>query len=365
MTAGRRWCSVALGVLLLIGLPVVVRARPVPDQRISAGTLLAHIRASQDLSYSGLSESAGNVALPANDALSGLTALLSSTNRVRVWWRDPGLWRTATLRATGETDLVHERDRTVRWVYESKQVTVAPDVPVRLPDTADLLPPELARRVLSGARASELRRIPGQRVAGHVALGLRLLPADPQAGIGRVDVYADRRTGVPLRVEVFARHSTEPVVAAHFVDFTPGPPEPSALRFRFPADAEVHYDNIVDLAAAADRFAARIPPRSLAGLPARGPQRGSVGVYGRGPTVLLAIPLWSRTADRVRGELDGRPGVRTLGQGLLVSAVPLQMLLGQPERNGTSWLLAGTVTRRALTDAADQLHNKRPGLRLP
>jgi outer membrane lipoprotein-sorting protein len=364
MTAGRRWCCVALGVLLLFAVPAVVRARPVPDQGISAGALLARIRASRDLSYSGLSESAGNVPLPVNDALSGLTGLLSSTNRVRVWWRDPGLWRTATLRPTGETDLVHERDRTVRWVYESKRVTVVPDVPVRLPDTADLLPPELARRVLSGARTAELHRIPAQRVAGHVALGLRLVPADPQAAIGRVDVYADQRSGVPLRVELFARHSTEPVVAAHFVAFTPGRPQPSALRFRFPADAEVQYDDVVDLADAADRFAARIPPRSLAGLPARGPVHGSVGVYGRGPTVLLAIPLWSRAADRVRGELGGRPGVRALDQGLLVSAAPLQMLLAQPERNGTSWLLAGTVTRRTLTDAADQLHAHRPALGL-
>jgi len=365
MTAGRRWLSVAVGVLLLIALPFVVRARPVPDQRISAAALLAHIRTSRDLSYSGLSESAGTLALPANDALSGLTDLLSGTNRVRVWWRDPGLWRTATLRPTGETDLVHGQGQTVRWVYESKQVTVVPDVPVRLPNTADLLPPELARRVLSGARTSELHRIPAQRVAGHVALGLRLVPADRQAAIGRVDVYADQRSGVPLRVELFAGHSTTPVVASHFVDFRPGPPDPSALRFRIPPDADVRYDDIVDLAAAADRFASRIPPGSLAGLAARGPQRGSVGVYGRGPTVLLAIPLGSRTADRVRQELDGRPGVRPLDQGLLVSAAPLQLLLGQPERNGTSWLLAGAVTRRALTDAADQLQARHPRLRLP
>src|SRR3954451_530225 len=190
MTAGRRWCCVALGVLLLFAVTAVVRARPVPDQGISAGTLLARIRGSRDLSYSGLSESAGNVPLPANDALSGLTGLLSSTNRVRVWWRDPASWRTATLRPTGETDLVHTRDRTLRWVYESKEVTLVPDVTVRLPNTSDLLPPELARRVLSGARPAELQRIPARRVAGRVAPGLRLVPSDEQAAIGRVDVYA-------------------------------------------------------------------------------------------------------------------------------------------------------------------------------
>src|SRR3954454_16496245 len=281
MTAGRRWCSVAVGVLLLIALPFAVRALPVPQQRVSAEALLAHIRASRDVSYSGLSESTGNVALPSNVALSGLTALLGATSRVRVWWRDPLHWRTATLRPTGETDLVHSGDRTVRWVFESKQVTVIPDVPVRLPNTADLLPPELARRALSGARPAELQRIPARRVAGHVAPGLRLVPSDEQAAIGRVDVYADRASGVPLRVELFARGSSTPVLSSAFLDFTPGRPAASDLRFRSPPDAQVHFDNLVDIAAAADRFASRVPPRSLDGLRSRIPSRelhGAVGV---------------------------------------------------------------------------------------
>jgi hypothetical protein len=178
-------------------------------------------------------------------------------------------------------------------------------------------------------------------------------------------VYADRDSGVPLRVELFPRPDRTPVVAASFQDFTAGRPSAADLRFHSPTDAEVQYDNLVDLAAAADRFASRIPPTTLAGLGTRGPDRGSVGVYGRGPTVLLAIPLWSRTSERVREELDGRPGVRTLDQGLLVSAAPLHLLLAEPERNGTSWLLAGTVTRRTLIDAADQLQARRPQLRLP
>ena len=59
-------------------------------------------------------------------------------------------------------------------------------MPVRLPDTADLLPNELARRVLEGARPGELSRLPAQRVAGHDALGLRLTPANPQSSIGHV-----------------------------------------------------------------------------------------------------------------------------------------------------------------------------------
>ena len=367
MNAARRWWSVALGVLLLITIPVAVRGLPVPDDKVSATTLLHRIQASRSQPFSGYVETAGTVALPDNDALSGLSTLLGASSKVRVWWRDPRTWRVATLRTTGETDLVHTGNHVVRWVYESKRATLSPDVPVRLPDTTDVLPNELARHVLQGARASELSRITGKRLAGRVALGLRLRPSDRQAGISRVDVYADRATGLPLEVRLFARGSSLAALTSRFADIDPGTPPSSALRFSPPHDARLRYDDIVDLASAANRFAARVPPRTLGGLPARGvgrdELRGSVGVYGRGPTVLIAVPLWSRSGDRVKKDLSGQPGVLQVAQGTLLGAPPLHLLLGNAEPNGTRWLLAGTVTRRALTEAADELVRDRPALR--
>jgi hypothetical protein len=365
MTAARRWWCVGIGVLVLVATPMLVRALPVADEDVSAGALLERIHGSRDVAFSGYTESVGNVGLPENDDLSSLTDLLSDTNRVRVWWRSPDAWRLATVRPTGETDLVHAGGRILRWVFESRSVTVIPDAPVRLPTTADLLPNELARRMLAGARRGELSRLPSQRVAGRDALGLRLTPADPQAGIGRVDVYADRRSGLPLQVGVYGRGSRTPSLTSRFLDVTPARPSSHDTAFRAPRDAHVRYDEVVDLAAAADRFAARIPPGTLAGLPTRSSTGGSVGIYGRGPTVLLAIPLWSRTADRVRHQLQGQPGVRALDQGVLLAAPPLRMLLGEPEPNGGSWLLAGTVTQRTLLDAAEQLDRHRPELRFP
>jgi outer membrane lipoprotein-sorting protein len=364
MTAGRRWWIVGVCVLLLVASPVLVRALPVGESDASARALLERIQSSRDVSFVGYSESDGSVGLPANDALSGLSTLLGGTSRVRVWWQDPHVWRADTVRPTGETDLVHSGDRTVRWVYESKDATTYPDVPVRLPTTVDLLPHELARRVLAGAHAAELSRLPARRVAGHDALGLRLTPGDPQAGIGRVDVYADRASGVPLEVQVYARGGHAPVLGTRFVDFHVGRPAASTLTFHAPPEARLRYDSVVDLAAAVNRFASRVPPTSLAGLPARGASQGSVGVYGRGPTVLFAVPLWQRTADRVREDLAKQPGVQTLDQGLLVGAEPVRLLLATPEHNDTSWLLAGTVTQKTLTDAADQLMAHRPQLRV-
>src|SRR6478672_13297307 len=163
MTAARRWALVGCAVLLLVVAPFVVRALPAHDEDLPAVALLHRIQASRSVAFSGYVETAGSVGLPDNEDLSGLTKLLGRTNQVRVWWRDPSTWRVATLRTTGETDLIHAGDRMLRWVYESKNVTLVPDVPVRLPDTADLLPNELARRALEGARAGELSRLPAQR----------------------------------------------------------------------------------------------------------------------------------------------------------------------------------------------------------
>jgi hypothetical protein len=366
MTAAHRWWTVGIVVALLVASPVLVRARPAADEDVSAAALLARVRDSRAVPFAGFAETSGAVALPENEALSSLGSLLGETNRVRVWWRDPATWRVASLRTTGETDLVHTRQQTIRWVYESKRATLIPDVPVRLPNAADLVPNELVRHAFAGVEASELRRLPARRVAGRDALGLRLTPREPVAGVGRMDVYVDSASGVPLSAELFAVGSRSAALTSRFLDFSLDPPSKDDLSFTPPPDAERRYDDVVDLAAAADRFAARRPPTTLAGLPDRNPRgstiRGSVGVYGRGPTVLLAIPLWSRTADRVREDLAKQPGVLSTDTGLLVEAAPLRLLLAEPEPNGTSWLLAGTVTSQALDDAAGELAENRPEL---
>jgi len=194
---------------------------------------------------------------------------------------------------------------------------------------------------------------------------LRLKPDDEQAGVGRVDVYADRATGTPLRVEVYAKRARQPALTSSFEDVSFGEPDADALAFSPPHDAEVRFDQVVDLASAADRFASRVPPKRLAGLTPRSTLHGSVGGYGRGPTVLFAVPLWSRTAHRVRDDLDRQPGVRDLDHGLLLAAPPMRLMLTDSEPDDDAWLVAGTVSRATLVRAAAQLHAHPPGMVLP
>ena len=52
-----------------------------------------------------------------------------------------------------------------------------------------------------------------RRVAGRNAAGLRMTPADPASTVGRVDIWADPSSGLPLMVEIFGRGSARPALA--------------------------------------------------------------------------------------------------------------------------------------------------------
>jgi hypothetical protein len=344
---------VALGVALLVATPFVARAWPVPESELTAPEVVAAIRASDDEPYQGLVRSRGGVELPTDDSLEGAAKLLGRDGTLRVWWSGADAWRVATLRTTGETDLLHQAGMNLRWVYESKNVTLYPDTPVRLPVSADVLPPVLAERVLQGARPDEVERLPTERVAGRAAAGLRLTPADEQSSVGRVDIWADVETGLPLRVELYG--DTGPAaLSTTFVDLSLGEPDDEVFAFEPPDDSRVRYEDVVDAASAADVYAERFAPERLAGLPLRRPDTfGSVGLYGRGPTVLLALPLREDDAEDLREELATRPGSVCLAEGRAVATGPLQLLVTDPETD--PWLLAGTVTQDAAARAARDL----------
>lgn len=351
-------------MLILLAVPILVRAVPASDEKVTAAVLLARIRASDAVAFSGVVESVGSLALPVSDDFAGLAKLVGGRTRMRAWWLNRDDWRVSTLRTTGETGLFHHGDGTTRWVYESKRVTRTPDVPIRLPNSYDVLPNVLARRVLSGARRPELHRLPATRVAGRDALGLRLTPADQQSSIGHVDVFADRETGLPLRISLYGATGRPPWLSTTFLDLTLERPSLENITFSPPPDAELHYDDVIDIAAAADRFANRVPPRELAGLRSRGHHDvGSVGLYGRGPTLLIAIPLWDRAAGPLREQLTSRPGAVESHGATSIASGPLRLLLAEPDLSGGSWLLAGTVTHRALLRAADELSTNPPGFR--
>ena len=356
MTATRRWCIVALGVASLCFAPLAIaRARPVGSSPISAAALLAKARGSTPVAYSGYVESLGTLALPLTDRFTDLADLFGQRTRMRVWWRGADDWRVDKLAPTGETDLFHDGVGTTSWDYEANRATRTGPAVIRLPQTSDLLPPNLARQLLAGARADEVRRLDSVPVAGVSAPGLRLTPHDARSSIARVDIWLEPRTGLPLKVAVYAARARNAAVTSSFDSVSLAVPSAADTTFTLAPGARSRFEDVVDIAAAANAYAPVVAPPTLAGLTRRSDLTSAVGVYGRGATQMIAIPLIDRVAVPLRAQLDITPGATAGAAGVRLAAAPLNLLLTTDTFDRHAWLLAGTVTAQTLASAGAEI----------
>lgn len=354
MTA--RWLVVLVTAVALIGVPLAVEARPTSKSTLSAVELAGRIEGSGNAGWSGLVRSSGGLPVPDSDSFANLAQLLGENNELRVWWRSPEDRRIDRIHGTGETDLIRHGQTSVRWVFESETATVSPVSTVRLPDVSDLLPPTLGRTLLQGARPAELSRLPSRRVAGVAAPGVRLVPADQATSVTHVDVWAEPRTGLPLRVELYGSGDRHPALSTSMVDLELGAPPAETTAFDPPSSVTVHYDESVDVAAAANAFAPFDLPASLGGLPSRtGRDPGAVGVYGHGATTMIALPLRGRVAGPLRARLQTSTAAQETEVGTLAPVGPVGLLVTPERGDGGGFLLAGTVNAETLQRAAAQL----------
>lgn len=347
---------VAAAAAALVTLPLAVGALPARGDDVPTAELLGRVQRSGSVGYSGYAEAVGGLRLPLTEDLAALTDLFGDRSRLRVWWRGERDWRVDTVEPTGERGLYRDADGLWTWEYERGRALRTTDPGVRLPRAADLDPAALARRLLSEARAGEVSRLPARRVADRSAAGLRLRPADPGSTVERVDVWVDRGTGLGLRVEVYGVGTARPVVETSFLDFAAGTPPAATTSFEPPYPGRTRRELNPDLAAAINVFSPVVPPTVLAGLPVR--QRveglGSVGTYGTGLTVLVAVPLPGRVSRPLREQLATTPGVSVSATGTRLAVGPLSLLLTDPIGQRT-WLLTGTVTAATLDRAAREL----------
>ena len=351
-----RWGVVALGVAVLVSLPLAVGALPARGSEASATDLLRAVQASATVGHSGYAESAGGLRLPLTTDFTALTSLFGDRTRIRVWWRGEEEWRVDHVQTTGEAGLYRDGDGLWSWDFEQDETIRTAEPTVRLPRVADVEPAALARRLLSEARDADVSRIPARRVAGRDAPGIRLRPSDPGTTIDRVDVWVDEDTGLGLRVEVYGTGGGRPVLETAFLDLSTDTPPAAATRFTPPDPFTVRGEINTDLAAQINIFSPVIPPATLAGLPSRATVDGlgSVGTYGSGLTLLVAVPLPGRVSRPLRDQLATTPGATTTGAGVRLAVGPLSLLLTD-RQNRRSWLLTGTVTAATLDRAAAEL----------
>ena len=219
------------GTALLCALPAVIAALPVPASPISAAALRARILASAGVPYQGYAESTVNLGLPELPDLHNVSQLLDGTTDQYVWYRSPAYWRADDVTGTGESDTYADGGVTYLWNYGTNLLTqVTGAEPVRLPRAPDLLPPALARRLLDTAgRADRITRLPGRRIAGVDAAGLRLVPAGGDTTIGTVEIWADPASGLPVAVQISGRGAAAPVLISTFLELSRVQPDLTAV----------------------------------------------------------------------------------------------------------------------------------------
>ena len=355
MRAIHRWGVVAAGVAVLCVLPWAVGHRPVSSSSMSAASVLGKIQHSSAQGYSGYAEADGGLGLPVSGDFDSVTDLLGGHTTLRVWFRGATDSRVDTVSAFGESDVHTDSSGSWTWNYERSRATRvdADDAEVRLPDTADVLPTALGQRLLSQALPSEVRRLPVARIAGVDAVGLRLRPAQKTTSVDHVDVWADPVSGLPLRVEVFGRGTKVAAMSTSFLDFSRGTPSTAVVAFVPPDRSRVGRSRGFDVASATNQFADVSLPSTMVGLNRVPKDIGSVGVYGRGVTQLVASPLWDGLANQISTQLRSA-GATEKGHEQSFTVGPVSALLLNSDSD-RSWLFTGTVTPATLQAAADQI----------
>lgn len=336
---------------------------------------------SSAVAHSGLVESSGTLGLPDLPRLGEVAALLGGSTRARVWWRSPNSWRVDRISATGESGVYAIAGGVQTWDFETGVVQRSVDAsPVRLPRVDDLLPPQATRRALAGITpADRVTELDARRIAGRRADGFRVVPADRSSTIGRLDVYVDQATGLPLSLVVVPRGSSVPALRTAFVEVSLHRPGAATLRPHTPPFAKVSTTATPDLATAVDRYAPFALPAALARSPRARNFIGSNGgsaTYGSGLARFEVLPLWSRVG-RPALEAAARGGgvvldVGSGGQAFLVTTPLLNAVVAtsapvggheRDQRRSRYYLLAGTVAAVTLQSAAQSLIDNPPPLR--
>jgi hypothetical protein len=350
-----RWLVLLGAVALLAALPALVAALPVSAPPLGAARLLAKVRGSAAAPYQGYAESRASLGLPDLPVVGDQTALLGTTTRIRAWVASPTLWRVDALTPIGERDLYHDETGTVEWDSGSTRVerTVG-DAVVRFARAQDLLPPELGRRLVAGATPGEVRSLPARRVAGVDAAGLRVTPRSTTTTVGRVDLWADPSTGLPVRVELTARGAATPIIVTTFLDLRQQPPAEATVRLTVPPDARVDFEEAPDLARAVDRFSPFVLPDPLGGSLRRTRVASAASTYGSGYDLVAALAFPARIGRRTREFLAAVPSKD--GPWGTASEITTPLLNAMVfERDGAVFALSGTVGFPALEAMATQL----------
>ncbi|MDP9067452.1 MAG: hypothetical protein M3N53_03750 [Actinomycetota bacterium] len=354
---GKRWRWVAVGVATaaLAALPATISALPTSAPEIPADALLQRIVASEAVPFRGYAESTGALALPDVPQVGRLGDLFAQTTRLRVWVTSPTRWRVDELLSAAERGTY--MDATGLWLWDSARRTatrIDGHPSVRLPRAADLLPPALGRLVAQAASETEVTALTARRIAGVAAAGLRIVPTSSTTTVGRVDLWADVSSGLPLRVEIYPRGSQDPVLSSSFLDVTLAPPQRPITRFRLPRGAMLNYRSVTDFAHEVNEASPYVLPEELGGMTRATSVTRAAGTYGEGFDRVSVLALPSHLSPERADALDSAPVVSRSWGSARVLETPLVNTLFFTYGHA-AFIVSGPVTTDVLEEVAADL----------
>jgi hypothetical protein len=207
--------------------------------------------------------------------------------------------------------------------------------------------------------------LPGKRVAGVSAAGLRITPSDGHTTVGSVDIWADPATGLPLQVEITGRGARRPVLVTRFLEVSLTAPAAAVLVPPAPRPGiGFTATSTPDLVRTLGRWLVVPLPPQVAGQPRREPVTGlsTVAVYGTGLAQFTVVPLPRRIGAEAYGNALkwGIPLVVPGGDGVVISTPLLSVAVVRNTATRRTYLLAGLVDGVLLGQAGTELVGVQP-----
>jgi outer membrane lipoprotein-sorting protein len=195
------------------------------------------------------STSLGLPQLPQIGGATSLTSMLTGSHTLKIYYKSEKQFRVSIPEPESEVDLI--RNGTTAWLWNSTENAVTKfSIPAEtkgrvarlksnLP-TAPATPQQAANELLKAVGKTTVVSVEANvMVAGEPCYQLVLAPRDDRSLIGQVTIAIDAKYGVPLRVQVFAKHSGSPAFQFGYTAIQFVAPAPANYDFTPPPGAKV------------------------------------------------------------------------------------------------------------------------------
>lgn len=239
------------GVIAAVMMPSAQASPSLPAK--TPAQLLADVAAQSHVpAFTGSvaeTTSLGLPQLPGSSNQTSLISLLTGPHTINVWFANPHSYRLSLPAKMSESDLY--RNGQTAWLWQSVPDTAAKitlgsqDPSGQAPMPLPVTPQQAAADILAAVGPTTTVSVDSNvYVAGKASYELVLAPKDARSLVSKVRIAVAAANGLPLRVEVFARHASSPAISIGFTSITFGAPSPSDLTFTPPKGAKISTANL-------------------------------------------------------------------------------------------------------------------------